>query len=285
MKLVRFSTASAGPMLGITDGSRVASLSAAVPGVPGDMIALIEQWPVYRERVAAIHRFELSLQDVRLHAPIARPGKIYAIGLNYADHAAEGGLQPPKQQLWFSKPGTAVNGPYDPVQRPLVSEKLDYEAELLVVVGRKVRHLAAEDALEAVFGYCVANDVSVRDWQMMTSQVILGKSFDTHAPFGPWIVTADSLDPSDLAIRTTVNGRVRQSSRTSKLIFDIAAQLSHLSRAMTLEPGDVIFTGTPAGVAALMKPPAWLEAGDVVRVEIEGIGYIENRIVDEARPE
>jgi 2-keto-4-pentenoate hydratase/2-oxohepta-3-ene-1,7-dioic acid hydratase in catechol pathway len=281
MKLVRFSPPSSNPTLGITDGIAVTALGKVVPHAPSDMISLIEHWSDYAARLAAIRTFEWPLKDVRLHAPIARPGKIFAIGLNYAEHAAEGGLPPSTQQMWFSKPGTAVNGPYDPIERPLVSHALDYEAELVIIIGRGGRHLSRETAMQAVFGYCAGNDVSVRDWQNMTSQVTLGKSFDTHAPFGPWIVTADAIDPSDLAIKSFVNGENRQSSRTRHFIFDIAAQVSHLSQAMTLEPGDVIFTGTPAGVAAVMKPPKWLKPGDIVRVEIEQIGHIENRVVEE----
>lgn len=136
--------------------------------------------------------------------------------------------------------------------------------------------------MDAVFGYCVGNDVSVRDWQHMTSQIMLGKSFDTHAPFGPWITTADSIDASDLSLVTYVNGEERQKSRTSRMIFDVAAQIEHLSKVMTLEPGDLLFTGTPAGVAAVMKPPKWLKHGDVVRMEIEGLGHLENSVMDEA---
>jgi len=183
--------------------------------------------------------------------------------------------------MWFSMPGTAVNGPYDAIERPVVSDKLDYEAELVVVIGRRVRHATRGSAMKSVFGYCVGNDVSVRDWQNRTSQVTLGKSFDTHAPFGPWITTADCIDVSDLKISCLVNGEKRQNSRTRYMIFDVADQIVHLSKAMTLEPGDLIFTGTPAGVAAVMKPPRWLRPGDVVRIEIENLGHIENRVVEE----
>ena len=284
MKLVRFTSPSGGPMLGVTDGLAVAPLNRALQDAPADMLALIDNWDAYSERIAAIKTFEWAIADVQLHAPIARPGKIFAIGLNYAEHAAEGGLPPTTEQMWFSKPGTAVNGPYDLIERPLVSEMLDYEAELVVVIGRKARHLARDAAMRAVFGYCVGNDVSVRDWQNKTSQVTLGKSFDTHAPFGPWITTADAIDVSDLAISTVVNAERRQNSRTRYMIFDVAAQIVQLSKAMTLEPGDVIFTGTPAGVAAVMKPPRWLRPGDVVRVEIEGLGHLENKVVEERSP-
>jgi 2-keto-4-pentenoate hydratase/2-oxohepta-3-ene-1,7-dioic acid hydratase in catechol pathway len=281
MKLVRFTPpGTTTTLLGVTNGSALADFGT---NAPSDMIELISNWPHYAGWVAERAEFRWPLESVRLHAPIARPGKILAIGLNYAEHAAEGGLPPSTAQLWFSKPMTAVNGPYDPIERPRVSEQLDYEGELVVVIGKRVRHLSRDRALGAVFGYCVGNDVSVRDWQHMTSQVMLGKSFDSHAPFGPWITTADSVDPSDLAIASFVNGERRQSASTRHMIFDVAAQIEHLSKVMTLEPGDLLFTGTPAGVAAVMKPPQWLKSGDVVRVQIEQLGHIENRVADEPR--
>jgi 2-keto-4-pentenoate hydratase/2-oxohepta-3-ene-1,7-dioic acid hydratase in catechol pathway len=246
------------------------------------MNELIAQWPTLASELARSTDLKWPLGEVKLHAPIERPGKILGIGLNYAEHSAEGGLPPSTTQLWFSKPATAVNGPYDVILRPRVSTQVDYEAELVVVIGQRIRHATREAARAAVFGYCVGNDVSVRDWQHMTSQIMLGKSFDTHAPFGPWITTADSVDASDLVMTSHVNGEQRQRARTSQMIFDVAAQIEHLSKAMTLEPGDVLFTGTPAGVAAVMKPPKWLKRGDTVRVEIEGLGYIENAVEDEA---
>jgi 2-keto-4-pentenoate hydratase/2-oxohepta-3-ene-1,7-dioic acid hydratase in catechol pathway len=220
----------------------------------------------------------------RIDAPVPRPGKILGIGLNYADHIAEAGMQRPEHQLWFAKAVTAVTGPYDPIQRPVVSTKLDYEAELVFVVGQRCRHVPVDRADGAIFGYCAGNDVSVRDWQMRTGQFTLGKSFDTHAPFGPFIVTPDEIDPRNLGIRTFVNGEKRQDSNTKNLIFDCAAQLAHLSQVMTLEPGDVFFTGTPGGVGAAMKPPQFLKAGDRVRVEIDRIGFLENEVVDEVAP-
>jgi 2-keto-4-pentenoate hydratase/2-oxohepta-3-ene-1,7-dioic acid hydratase in catechol pathway len=281
LKLVTFSRSSGPLTLGVTDGVAVTAIAGRIPGAPNDMIALIDRWPAWQKQLETITTFDYPLRELRLHAPVPRPGKIFGIGMNYADHAAEAGGEPPKDQIWFSKAVTAVTGPYDPVERPIVSHMLDYEGELVVVVGKRCRHVSAAQALEAIFGYSVGNDVSVRDWQLRTSQYVLGKSFDTHAPFGPWIVTADSIDARDLEIATFVNGERRQHSRTRQLIFDCAAQIAHLSKAMTLEPGDVIFTGTPAGVGGARKPPAWLQRGDVVRVEIEGVGAIENPIVDE----
>ncbi|MEJ2459569.1 MAG: fumarylacetoacetate hydrolase family protein [Novosphingobium sp.] len=170
-------------------------------------------------------------------------------------------------------------GPYDPIELPVVSDDLDYEAELVMVIGRRARNVPQSRAHEVIFGYCAGNDVSVRDWQLRVSQWTIGKSFETHAPFGPWITTADEADGSDLDIRCLVNGEVRQSSNTKHLLFDCHAQVAFLSKVMTLEPGDVIFTGTPGGVGMGSQPPAYLEADDRVRVEIDKLGHIENRVV------
>ena len=244
------------------------------------MIALIENWDEIRPLAETLMQSpDYRLKDVELLAPIERPGKIWGIGLNYADHAAEASIALPEHQTWFVKASTAINGPFDPVERPAVSSALDYEAELVAVMGRRGRHISEKDAPTAIFGYCVGNDVSVRDWQLRTGQFSIGKSFDTHAPIGPWIVTADELDPMALSIRSFVNGEIRQNSNTSQLIFSPAQQVAHLSQAMTLEPGDLLFTGTPGGVGAAMQPPQFLAEGDVVRVEIDGIGHIENKVV------
>jgi 2-keto-4-pentenoate hydratase/2-oxohepta-3-ene-1,7-dioic acid hydratase in catechol pathway len=281
MRLARYSVAGEFH-LGVIQNDGVLSITARFPELGHDMIALIGAWEEYKERIRAIgDKPDLSLADVRLEAPIARPGKIWGIGHNYADHIAETGRERPKEQVWFTKAGTAVAGPYDAVQRPHVSTALDYEAELVAVVGRRCKHLTPEQAGAAIFGYCVGNDLSVRDWQLRTPQVTIGKSFDTHAAFGPWIVTADEVDPKNMSIASYVNGERRQFSNTRELIFDCPAQLSHLSQAMTMEPGDILYTGTPGGIGAAMKPPHWLAPGDVVRVEIESIGFIENRVVQE----
>jgi 2-keto-4-pentenoate hydratase/2-oxohepta-3-ene-1,7-dioic acid hydratase in catechol pathway len=280
MKLVRFSQDGKAPSLGVCNGAAIAALPDSW-GASGDMIALIENWPKYKDAVAGISEYPIPLDRVLLHAPIAKPPKILGIGLNYAEHAAEGGAALPTEQMWFSKPATTVNGPYSDIQRPLVSEHLDYEVELVFIIGRRCRHVSVDTAMEFIFGYCVGNDVSVRDWQLKTSQVFLGKAFDGHAPFGPWITSSDSFDPADVALSCSVNGELRQSSRTGQMVFDCAAQVALLSQVMTLEPGDIVFTGTPSGVGALMTPPMWLKPGDVVRSEIEGLGYIENRVVAE----
>ena len=253
-----------------------------------DMLNLIANWDSLKteagRRVANAPSIPLS--EVRLLAPVARPGKIFAIGLNYADHIAESGLPAPKQQVWFTKAVTCINGPYDPIELPLASSSLDYEVELVAVIGRRAKHVPTERARDVIFGFCCGNDVSVRDWQLDTSQWVLGKSFDTHAPIGPWIVTTDELgDPHRLELTCSVNGELRQHSNTRHMVFNIFDQIAHLSRAMTLEPGDLIFTGTPGGVGAVMKPPVFLKAGDQVRTEIEGIGFIENTVAPERATE
>jgi 2-keto-4-pentenoate hydratase/2-oxohepta-3-ene-1,7-dioic acid hydratase in catechol pathway len=219
-----------------------------------------------------------AIEDVRLLPPL-RPGKYLAIGMNYAKHVAEmGHAERPKYQYWFNKQTTCINGPFDPID-PGVTEMLDYEVELGVVIGRAAKGVKAADALGHVFGYLVANDVSARDWQRHSPTFTMGKSFDTHGPIGPWIVTADEIpDPQALPLRCLVNGALRQQSNTSDMSFTVAEQIEYLSTAFTLEPGDLLATGTPEGVGAAMDPPRFLKAGDVVRCEIDGIGAIENRV-------
>jgi 2-keto-4-pentenoate hydratase/2-oxohepta-3-ene-1,7-dioic acid hydratase in catechol pathway len=228
----------------------------------------------------------VPLASVRLLAPVARPGKILGIGVNYAAHAAESvsfvNTAKPEVQKWFNKQVTATNGPYDAVHLPKISPQLDYEGELVVVIGKPGRHVPRARAMEIVAGFCVGGDYSVRDWQKASQTMIMGKGFDTHAVFGPAIVTPDEAgDISGCEIRTFVNGELRQSATPSLMIHDIAAQIEHLTAAFTLEPGDVIYTGTPAGVGAGFDPPKWLKAGDRVRVEIDGLGHIENEVVEE----
>jgi 2-keto-4-pentenoate hydratase/2-oxohepta-3-ene-1,7-dioic acid hydratase in catechol pathway len=278
MKIALFDDGSE-PRTGLMVGDRI------VPtGFPGTMIDLIARWDEAQANLrGAASREGQPLSHVRLLAPVPRPGKIFAIGLNYADHIAESKMETPQHQVWFTKAATSVNGPFDPVQIPKVSAFVDYEVELVVVIGKGGKHIAREDAAGHVFGYCVGNDVTERMWQHRTPQWSLGKSFDTHAPFGPWITTPDEVaDVHALDLSCTVNGEIRQESNTRHLVFDVFAQIEHLSQAMTLEPGDVIFTGTPAGVGAAMTPRQFLKAGDVVRCEIEGLGHIENRFAAEA---
>jgi 2-keto-4-pentenoate hydratase/2-oxohepta-3-ene-1,7-dioic acid hydratase in catechol pathway len=228
----------------------------------------------------------LPLQAVHLGPPVARPGKFLGIGLNYADHVEETGLERPENPTFFNKQVTCVNGPYDPVHLPRVSEKLDYEGELGFVIGTRCRHVPVERAHEVIAGYLVVNDLSVRDWQQKAPTMTLGKSFDTHGPIGPWLVTADEVpDPQALDFRTTVDGEQRQASNTRHMIFDCREMVAFLSTAFTLEPGDIIATGTCGGVGVKMKPRGYLRLGQRVRVEFEGIGYIENEVVAEPEPE
>lgn len=279
MKIARYEFRGKESLGLVTDG--IIPIAAHLPQAPETMIGLIERWDDLRmelEQLAMLPS-DIPLDAVRLLAPVSRPSKLFGIGLNYADHIAESGMERPTEQTWFSMPPTAANGPFDPISLPRVSTQLDYEAELVVVIGTACRYADRTSAQDAIFGYCVGNDVSIRDWQFRTSQFILGKSFDTHAPHGPWIVTKDEIDASNLDIRCWVNEELRQSSNTRHMIFDPAAQVEHLSQVMTLEPGDLLFTGTPDGVGAVRTPPAWLAAGDRVRTAISGIGEIENVVV------
>ncbi|MGQ0620449.1 MAG: fumarylacetoacetate hydrolase family protein [Panacagrimonas sp.] len=283
MRLAMFRTSgSSRPALIVGEG--VHDIGKHLPHAPGSMAGILESLATLRadfDRLAK-RPADHALADVQLTAPIPRPGKILALGLNYRDHAAEANMALPEHQTWFAKMTTATNGPFDPINLPRVSTRLDYEAELAIVIGQRAKHVSKEQARAVIAGYCAANDVSVRDWQLRTTQFVVGKSFDTHCPFGPWIVTADEIpDPQALGIRCTVNGEKRQDSNTREMVFDVFAMIEHLSQAMTLEPGDLILTGTPAGVGAVAKPPRYLKVGDVVRVEIDGIGAIENRVVAE----
>lgn len=259
-------------------------LSRLIEGLGTDMRMLIALWDRWQEPVraaAAGAQTALHLDALRLLAPIARPGKIMAIGLNYADHIAESGLVAPERQVWFAKMATAINDPHgDIILAPVPDTHVDYEVELVAVIGRGGRRIAAAEAPATVFGWCVGNDVTERAWQHATPQWTLGKSFDTHAPVGPWITTADSVvEPHALDIWLSVNSERRQVSNTRHLVFDVWQQIEHLSQAMTLEPGDLIFTGTPGGVGAAMTPMQFLADGDVVRAEIAELGAIENRCV------
>ena len=286
MKLATFSQGSASEVGVVLNGERIVSLSRAAPSLARNMIDLIALWSQVEgevRRIAAEAKDPLALADVHLHAPVRRPGKIMAIGLNYADHIAESNMGTPEHQLWFTKAVTSINGPFDPIQIPKVSQAVDYEAELVAVIGTGGRHISKDKAASAVFGYCVGNDVTERAWQHRTPQWALGKSFDTHAPIGPWITTADEVtDPHNLGIRGLVNGELRQNSNTSNLVFNIWDQIEHLSKAMTLEAGDLIFTGTPGGVGAGFKPMKFLQPGDRSRIEIDGLGAIEGVCEPEA---
>ena len=271
--------------IGVVVGELVIDLPAVVPKLPSDMIAFLQagdEAMALAEEAQTKPDVSFPVADVVLEAPVPRPGKILAIGLNYADHVAETGGTAPSVQMWFNKQTTATNRPYGSINKPSVSDTLDYEGELAFVIGKRAKHVPKDRAHEVIAGYCCGNDVSVRDWQAASRTMQIGKSFDTHAPFGPWIVTADEVgDPHNLGIRTVVNDEVRQNSNTEHLIFNCFEQVEHLTKSFTLEPGDVIFTGTSSGVAAAMRPPPWLKVGDEVRIEIEKVGYIEHTVVEE----
>jgi len=226
------------------------------------------------------HRIPLS--KVKLQAPIPRPGKYLAISLNYPDHIAETGRERPEYPSFFSKQSTCVIGNGDAIQRPKVSDKLDYEGELAFVIGKRCRHVPLEKAYEVIAGYTIANDVSVRDWQFRSPTFTVGKSFDTCGPLGPWLVTKDEIpDPHNLNLLTWVDDELRQDSNTKHMLFNCYEMIAYLSQAMTLEPGDVISTGTPSGVGVKMEPRGYLKPGQTVTVEIEGIGRLSNPVIED----
>jgi 2-keto-4-pentenoate hydratase/2-oxohepta-3-ene-1,7-dioic acid hydratase in catechol pathway len=276
----------------VTDAGAVVIADAATEVdellIVPDVLTLITEWALYEKAVRELAASLPSIVadgDVAVHpvesllAPL-RPGKIIAVGRNYAEHIAETGSKAPPEPLLFAKYPTSVVGPFDDVVRPSFVPDLDYEAELAVVIGRRGRDISEVDALDFVLGYCCANDVSARTAQNATGQFVRGKSFDTFCPLGPVIVTRDEVgDVQDLAIRCRVDGDVRQDSNTSQMIFSVRTIIAHCSAATTLEPGDVILTGTPSGVALGQDPPRWLEPGQLCEVEIDGIGRLANRIV------
>jgi acylpyruvate hydrolase len=263
----------------------IVDLNRADPQLPGDMIAFLaggEDSRARAERALAgtpAHAV-LDRDSARLMAPIPRPGKIICIGLNYRDHAAESNAPLPEFPVVFAKYANTVIGPGDSIVLPNVTEQVDYEGELGVVIGKRVRDVSEAEAMGCVAGYLPVNDVSARDYQMRTSQWTMGKTFDTFAPMGPALVTADEVpDPHNLALRVTIGDEVLQDSNTRHLIFSIPQLIADLTSVMTLEPGDVIATGTPAGVGAARTPKRWLRVGETVRVEIERLGALENPVV------
>ena len=285
MRLVRFLNDCGSPSIGVLEETSIADVTATLPELGGDTLPLIASWSEYRSGLEQLRgRRDYDLGNVHLLAPVGRPGKIWGLGFNYPSHFDEASdidnLPPPVTgvQTWFAMAQTTVAGPYDAVELPVVSSQLDYEVELVMVIGAGGRNIPEGRAADTIFGYCAGNDFSVRDWQVRSGQFSIGKSFDTHAPFGPCIVTADEIDASALSIRSFVNGERRQAANTREMMHSPAALVAHLSQAMTLEPGDVFFTGTPTGIGLTMKPPRYLVPGDVVRVEIDGIGHLENRV-------
>lgn len=281
MRLCTFATMAGAPGLGIVEDDEVIDLSSSgVPGEPATALAEVGRAGIERLAPGAPR---LALAEVRLLAPAA-PRKYLGIALNYADHIAELGMEAPQVPVFFNKQVSCVVGPGDDVHMPKVSTLLDYEAELALVIGRRCRHVPVERAHEVIAGYTCANDLSVRDWQGRAQTMTIGKSFDTHGPLGPWLVTPEEVgDPQDLRIRCFVNDEMRQDASSGEMVFDCFQQVSHLSEAFTLESGDVIATGTPAGVGIGRKPirENVLKTGDTVRVEIERIGELVNTVVPE----
>jgi 2-keto-4-pentenoate hydratase/2-oxohepta-3-ene-1,7-dioic acid hydratase in catechol pathway len=284
MKLARF-TVDGRTRLGKVVGDHVVDISAVAPDAGDSMRVLLGQLDDVRAAIEAVDEPAFALSEVTLEAPVADPQKYLAIGMNYQDHADEAaaaGKPVPTSQLWFNKQVSCINGPFSDVDVPKSApDMVDYEAEMGVVIGKRCRHVSREDARSVIAGYCVINDVTARDWQFRSPTFTLGKSFDTHGPIGPWITTDDEIaDPHALTMTLELNGEVRQQSSTGKMIYDIFEQIAYLTEVMTLEPGDLIATGTPAGVGIASN--RFMKAGDVVRVAIDGLGAIENRFVNEA---
>lgn len=284
MKLVTFTHAGS-TRIGKLVGCFIVDLAAVCPDLPKTMVDFLATGDAGMERVRialGTPANRIPLADVRLEAPVPNPSKYLAIGMNYRDHVEEAvrkGIKTPDTQIWFNKQVSCINGPFSPVLMPTMSEMLDYEVELCVVIGRTCKNVDSVDAHSVIAGYMVANDFSVRDVQWKSPTWTLGKSFDTHGPLGPYLVTADEIvDPHNLWMHLAVNGEERQSNSTNLMVYNIFEQIEFLTRIMTLQPGDLIATGTPMGVGAAMDPPGYLKVGDIVRAEIENIGVIENLI-------
>lgn len=259
------------------------AIVVADDNLPNDMIGFLAAGAEARLALQALIDSgapRLALADVTLLAPIPRPGKLLGIGLNYADHINETGWEKPEYPTFFTKQSTCVIGPDAAIHIPPVSDKVDYEGELAFVIGKRCKYVGVDSARDVIAGYTICNDVTVRDWQARTPTWTLGKSFDSHGPLGPWLVTADEIaDPHNLALKTWVDDELRQNANTGEMIFNCYEMVAYLTQAMTLEPGDVISTGTPAGVGVKMKPRGYLKAGQIVRIEIEGLGMLSNPVV------
>jgi 2-keto-4-pentenoate hydratase/2-oxohepta-3-ene-1,7-dioic acid hydratase in catechol pathway len=288
VRLASFSLPDGRPRPGLIVGDEIVDLSDVATGLPPTMAEVVALGSEGLQRADAAQRgpaARYDLSKVRRHAPVPDPPAILAIGMNYRAHVAELGREPPEWQYWFNKQRTCITGPGDPIVLPSVSDSVDYEGELALVIGPRCQHVPADRAFEVVAGFTIINDVSARDWQWRSPTFTLGKSFDTHAPCGPEMVTGDELaDPGSLAIRTWVNDELRQDSTTSDLIFGCAAMIEYLTTAFPLEPGTILATGTPAGVGAGFDPPRFLQDGDTVRISIEGIGELSNPVVQGGQP-
>lgn len=278
MKLATFTYQNQTRIGAVVDNEIVDGLANS--SLPTDMITFLEQGETAKailQNLIESNQHRLPLADVQLLSPIPRPRKFLGIGLNYADHVDETGLEKPEYPMFFTKQSSCVIGHGAAIEIPPVSEKVDYEGELAFVIGKKCKNVSVEKAHEVIAGFTIANDVTVRDWQIRTPTWTLGKSFDTHGPLGPWIVSADEItNPHALSLKTWVDEDLRQNSNTCYMMFNCYEMIAYLSQAMTLEVGDVITTGTPSGVGVKMKPRGYLKAGQTVKIEIEGIGILEN---------
>ena len=275
-----------GPRIAAQGDAGPVDLQAADSALPTDMKSLLELGPEGLKRAqAALHAGAvMEAASLRLLPPVPDPQKILCVGANYADHAAESGMTVGEEPVIFNKLPTTLCGCGDTILLPKVGAKVDYEAELVVVIGKAGKNIARSDAFAHVAGYACGHDVSARDWQKGKpgGQWTLGKGFDTFAPCGPWLVTADEVpQPGDLPIQLRLNGQTMQDSRTSQLVFKVDYLVSYLSQVCTLLPGDLIYTGTPPGVGAARKPPVFLQPGDVVEVEIAGLGVLRNPVAAE----
>lgn len=287
MKLLNYSVGDEA-LVGVLTKHGIVELTSVIDHRPRAIIDLLRLGQDGFEQARQIAQSAVQhtpLDRVRVRAPILKPAKFLGIGGNFRSHIAEVahlGFTEPTTPIWFNKQTGCVNGPYDDIIRPHDSDQLDYEGELALVIARDCRHVSVEDALDFVAGYMVCNDVSVRDWQRLSPTSTAGKSFDSHGPIGPYLVTPDEVgDPQALRIRTWVNGDLRQDGTTTEMIFSCAELIADISRKCSLEAGDIISIGSPAGVGGVMTPPMFLRAGDRVRVEVQRVGMIENRVVEE----
>jgi 2-keto-4-pentenoate hydratase/2-oxohepta-3-ene-1,7-dioic acid hydratase in catechol pathway len=282
MKIARF-TEGGSTRLGIvaTDTNEIIDVGTADPSLPTDVGVLLASGSLADVARTASSAQRIALSAVQLEAPIAQPPTFLAIGLNYADHVAESGMDKPKAPVVFNKQITCVVGPGAGIEVPTVAPKwVDYEGELGIVIGTRCRNVSVDDAPSVVAGYLIVNDVSVRDWQRATPTMTMGKSWDTHGPTGPWLVSADEVGyPHVLSVRTWVDGDLRQDASTKQMITNCWELIAHLSTAFTLLPGTIIATGTPAGVGFVMDPPRCLKAGSTVRIEIDKLGALQNPVI------
>jgi len=283
MKLISFSYKNT-TNIGAIIGNEVVDSSGS-NDIPDDMIEFLTAGDSAKKAMQALMDSgdnRIPIADVKVLAPVPRPGKFLGISLNYADHISETKLERPKYPTFFTKQSTCVIANGEAIHRPIVSEKVDYEGELAFVIGKRCKNVPLEQAHKVIAGYTIVNDVSVRDWQIRSPTWMLGKSFDTHGPMGPYLVTADEItDPHNLDLKTWIDDELRQNSNTKNMIFNCYEMIEYLTKAMTLEPGDVISTGTPSGVGVKMKPRGYMKPGQTAKIEIENIGTLSNPVIEE----